>query len=379
LSGSFLLWGQTPFYEFKKDVNSVNGVSPRRRETVPIATAGQIDDAPFSAKDFIMFGIGEKSKDKSNEKSSEKNKIGIIARLRERLTKTREDFAVRVRTVFRSGKISEELFEELEATLIQADMGMKTTEQLLEKLRERVKRNKLADSQQLYSVLEEELIALMVRPEEPPAIEPETAGPRAVLMIGVNGVGKTTTIGKLAYQYSQRNKKVMVAASDTFRAAAIEQLEIWAQRANADIVKHKSGADPAAVAYDALSAAKARKIDYLIIDTAGRLHTKVNLMEELKKIKRVLGKLDPTAPHEVLMVLDATTGQNALSQARLFTQALGVTGIVLTKLDGTAKGGIVVAIHQEFGIPVKYIGVGESLDDLKPFHPDEFVRALFED
>ncbi|RJP24268.1 MAG: signal recognition particle-docking protein FtsY [Candidatus Abyssobacteria bacterium SURF_5] len=326
-----------------------------------------------------MFGIGEKSKDKSNEKSSEKNKIGIIARLRERLTKTREDFAVRVRTVFRSGKISEELFEELEATLIQADMGMKTTEQLLEKLRERVKRNKLADSQQLYSVLEEELIALMVRPEEPPAIEPETAGPRAVLMIGVNGVGKTTTIGKLAYQYSQRNKKVMVAASDTFRAAAIEQLEIWAQRANADIVKHKSGADPAAVAYDALSAAKARKIDYLIIDTAGRLHTKVNLMEELKKIKRVLGKLDPTAPHEVLMVLDATTGQNALSQARLFTQALGVTGIVLTKLDGTAKGGIVVAIHQEFGIPVKYIGVGESLDDLKPFHPDEFVRALFED
>jgi fused signal recognition particle receptor len=198
-------------------------------------------------------------------------------------------------------------------------------------------------------------------------------------MIGVNGVGKTTTIGKLAHQYRQQNKKAMVAASDTFRAAAIEQLEIWAQRAGVDIVKHKSGADPAAVAYDALSAAIARKMDYVIVDTAGRLHTKVNLMEELKKIKRVLGKLDPSAPHEVLMVLDATTGQNALSQARLFTEALGVTGIVLTKLDGTAKGGIVVAIHQELGIPVKYIGVGESLDDLKPFHPDEFVRALFED
>jgi fused signal recognition particle receptor len=309
----------------------------------------------------------------------EKNQLGIIARLRNRLTKTREDFGVRVRVIFGRGKIDEELFDDLEATLIQADMGMKTTMQLLEKLRARVKRNALGDAQQLYSVLEEELIALMARPDEPVETDAKANGPRVILMIGVNGVGKTTTIGKLAHQYRQQNKKAMVAASDTFRAAAIEQLEIWAHRAGVDIVKHKSGADPAAVAYDALSAAIARKMDYVIIDTAGRLHTKVNLMEELKKIKRVLGKLDPSAPHEVLMVLDATTGQNALSQARLFTEALGVTGIVLTKLDGTAKGGIVVAIHQELGIPVKYIGVGESLDDLKPFHPDEFVRALFED
>jgi fused signal recognition particle receptor len=310
---------------------------------------------------------------------NEKNRTGIIARLRSRLGKAREGFASRVRRVLRGGRIDEDVFEELEATLIQADMGIKTTTELLEKMRLRVKADRLTDAEQLYSVLEEELVALMSPPPEagPEAAQPP--GPRVTLMIGVNGVGKTTTIGKLAHMRRVEGKKVMVAASDTFRAAAVEQLEIWAERAGADIVKHKSGADPAAVAYDALSAAVARKCDHLIIDTAGRLHTKTPLMEELKKVKRVVGKLEATAPHEVLMVLDATTGQNALSQARLFTEALGVTGIVLTKLDGTAKGGIVVAIHREFGIPVKYIGVGESLDDLKPFHPDEFVKALFED
>ena len=309
----------------------------------------------------------------------EKNRKGIVARLRSRLGKAREGFVSRVRSLLRGGKIDEDVFEELEAALIQADMGVKTSTELVEKMRGRVKTDRLTDAEQLYSVLEEELISLMSRPAEAP---PETAraeGPHVVMVIGVNGVGKTTTIGKLAGMQRNDNKKVLVAAADTFRAAAIEQLEIWTQRAGADIVKHKSGADPAAVAYDALQAAIARHCDCLIIDTAGRLHTKTNLMEELKKIKRVLGKLDPSAPHEVLMVLDATTGQNALSQARLFTEALGVTGIALTKLDGTAKGGIVIAIQQEFDIPVKYIGVGESLDDLKPFHPDEFVKALFED
>ncbi|UCD57146.1 MAG: signal recognition particle-docking protein FtsY, partial [Candidatus Hydrogenedentota bacterium] len=291
---------------------------------------------------------------------SERNRSGVIARLRSRLGKAREGFASRVRGVLRKGKIDEDVFEELEATLIQADMGVKATTELLGTMRERVKTDKLTDAEQLYSVLEEELISLMTRPldAEPEAVQP--VGPHVTLMIGVNGVGKTTTIGKLAHMHRLDNEKVLVAASDTFRAAAIEQLEIWAERAGADIVKHKSGADPAAVGYDALAAATARKCQHLIIDTAGRLHTKTNLMEELKKIKRVLGKLDPTAPHETLMVLDATTGQNALSQARLFTEALGVTGIVLTKLDGTAKGGIVIAIHREFGIPVKYVGVGES-------------------
>ncbi|MBI5117146.1 signal recognition particle-docking protein FtsY [Candidatus Poribacteria bacterium] len=309
----------------------------------------------------------------------EKNRFGIIARLRSQLSKAREGFAAKVRSLLRRGKIDEGIFEELEAALIQADMGVNTTSELVEKMRNRAKDDKLTDAEQLYSVLEEELISLLSRPAgvEPKPVQP--VGPRVTLMIGVNGVGKTTTIGKLANMHRQDEKKVLIAAADTFRAAAIEQLEIWANRSSADLVKHKSGADPAAVAYDALAAAIARKCDYLIIDTAGRLHTKTNLMEELKKIKRVLGKLDPTAPHEILMVLDATTGQNALSQARLFTEALGITGIVLTKLDGTAKGGIVVAIQQEFGIPVKYIGVGESLDDLKPFHPDEFVKALFED
>jgi len=310
---------------------------------------------------------------------NEKNRKGVIARLRERLGKTRAGFTSRVRDLLRRGKIDEDVFEELEATLIQADMGMQTTTELIDKMRERVKSDKLTEAAQLYSVLEEELIALM---SSPPDTGPESGahvGPYVTLVIGVNGVGKTTTIGKLAHLHGLEKKKVLVAASDTFRAAAIEQLEIWAERAGADIVKHKSGADPAAVAYDALSASISRKCDNLIIDTAGRLHTKTNLMEELKKIRRVLGKLDPTAPHDVLMVLDATTGQNALSQARLFTEALGVTGIVLTKLDGTAKGGIVIAIHQEFGIPVKYIGVGEGIDDLKPFHPDEFIKALFEE
>jgi fused signal recognition particle receptor len=308
----------------------------------------------------------------------ETNKKGIIAKLRSRLGKTREGFTARVRSILRRGKIDEDIFEELEAILIQADMGIKTTTDLIEKMRERVKTERLTDAEQLYSVLEEELISLMSHAEE--ATPTSHAGRQhVILMIGVNGVGKTTTIGKLAYVYGQNGQKVLVAASDTFRAAAIEQLEIWADRAGAGIVKHKSGADPAAVAYDALSATISRQCDVLIIDTAGRLHTKTNLMEELKKIRRVLGKLDVTAPHEVLMVLDATTGQNAISQARLFTEALGVTGIVLTKLDGTAKGGIVIAIQQEFGIPVKYIGVGESIDDLKPFHPEEFIKALFED
>ncbi len=311
--------------------------------------------------------------------NKENNKKGIIARLRSRLGKTRESFTARVRSILRGGTIDDDIFEELEATLIQADMGVKTTTSVIEKMRQRVKEDKLTDAEQLYAVLEEELISLMSHIADDGRAFPQANGPHVVLMIGVNGVGKTTTIGKLANIQRHKGKEVLVAAADTFRAAAIEQLEIWAQRADAGIVKHKSGADPAAVAYDALSASISRKCDYLIIDTAGRLHTKTNLMEELKKIKRVLGKLDSTAPHEILMVLDATTGQNAISQARLFTEALGVTGIVLTKLDGTAKGGIVVAIQQEFGIPVKYIGVGESIDDLKPFHPEEFIRALLED
>ncbi len=319
---------------------------------------------------------------------TENNRKGIIARLRSRLGKSREGFSKRIRNILRGGKIDDDVFEDLEATLIQADLGVETTMELVEKMRARVKSDKLSDAEQLYSVLEEELIAI-VSPDSDDSNATDSAPdsdvpsadskPHVTLVIGVNGVGKTTTIGKLANLYAEKKRKVLVAASDTFRAAAIDQLEIWAERSGADIVKHKPGADPAAVAYDALSAATSRKCENLIIDTAGRLHTKTNLMEELKKIRRVLGKLDPTAPHEVLMVLDATTGQNAISQARQFGDALGVTGIVLTKLDGTAKGGIVIAIHREFGIPVKYIGLGEGIDDLKPFHPEEFIKALFED
>jgi fused signal recognition particle receptor len=362
-----------------KDKNKEKKDQEKNKKEQEVEEVEEVEEQEETEKQAEPDQVEEKVTIEKAEKANEANTTGIIGRLRSRLAKTRETFAVQVRTIFRRGTIDDELFDDLEATLIQADLGVKTTLELVEKMRARVKRNGLKEAQQLYTVLEQELIGLMKPLEETAEAPTEEKHPFVILMIGVNGVGKTTTIGKLAHLKREENKKVLVAASDTFRAAAVEQLEIWAQRAGTDIVKHKSGADPAAVAYDALSAAIARKIDYLIIDTAGRLHTKTNLMEELKKIKRVLGKLDATAPHEVFMVLDATTGQNALSQARLFTEALGVTGIVLTKLDGTAKGGIVIAIHQEFGIPVKYIGVGEGLDDLKPFHPEEFVRALFED
>lgn len=301
--------------------------------------------------------------------------MGFFSKLKEGLTKTRQGFVAKIENLVSIGKkIDEELYEELEELLIQADVGVNTAVQLVEDLRKEVKTRKIEDSQELKGVLKELISGIMGNEEFSLNLQSQ---PAVIIVVGVNGVGKTTTIGKLAYNFKAEGKKVLMAAGDTFRAAAIDQLEIWGSRVGCEVIKHKEGADPAAVVFDAIQAAKARGTDVLIVDTAGRLHTKVNLMEELKKVFRVITRELPEAPNEVLLVLDATTGQNAISQAKLFGQACGTTGIVLTKLDGTAKGGVVIGIKSELDISVKYIGIGEQIDDLKEFSPQEFVDALF--
>jgi fused signal recognition particle receptor len=264
----------------------------------------------------------------------------------------------------------------LEATLIAADLGSKTTHEVLGKLRERADRKQIQDVDELKRLLKQELLEILSRANTPP-IAAEEGEPEVILVVGVNGTGKTTSIGKLAQRLHEQGKTVLLAAADTFRAAAIEQLEIWGQRTGADVIKTKPGGDPSAVLFDALQAAKARNLDYVIVDTAGRLHTKASLMDELAKIRRTAQRFIPRAPHETLLVMDATTGQNGLQQAKLFTESAGVTGIVLTKLDGTAKGGVVVAISRELGVPVRFVGVGEKAGDLLPFDPVEFVDSLF--
>jgi fused signal recognition particle receptor len=305
-------------------------------------------------------------------------KVGFLGRLRERLTKTRSSFVQNVRRVFLARPyIDDQVFEELEQVLIEADLGVATALAIVNDMRRIARDSNLKTSEELYAVLKDELIQSLDPGDHDLPWRSPAGGPHVTLIVGVNGSGKTTTIGKLAAQLSKEGKSVLIGAADTFRAAAVEQLTIWSERTGASIVKHQDGADPAAVSYDATDAAISRGIDCLIIDTAGRLHTKVNLMEELKKIQRVIAKRLPGAPHEVLLVLDATTGQNGLQQARLFTEALHVTGIVLTKLDGTAKGGIAVPIQRQLGIPIKLIGVGEAVDDLQPFNAREFVDALF--
>jgi fused signal recognition particle receptor len=293
--------------------------------------------------------------------------------LKKGLTKTREILTTDIDDLFRSKKhIDDDMLEELEELLITSDIGVQTAMDLMQTITKQAGRIK--GPELLKETLKQELLTHLKR--FPPLPTP-VHKPHVVMVVGVNGVGKTTTIGKLAAKAVQKGDATLIVAADTFRAAAIEQLDIWAQRAGANIVKHKADADPAAVAYDGMEAAKARRMDMVLVDTAGRLHTKVNLMEELKKIQRTMGKLIPEAPHEILLVLDATTGQNALSQAKLFHEALGITGLALTKLDGTAKGGIVFSICQSLNIPLQYIGVGEGLEDLQPFDPEQFADALF--
>jgi fused signal recognition particle receptor len=322
----------------------------------------------------LEFNIFKK---KSSEKKEEENTV--FSRLKAGLSKTRQVLTTDINELFVSNKaVDEDLFEEMEELLITSDLGIDITMAMMKKIKKKAK--KLSNANELKEVLKEELIDLF--PEDINNLDNKEKiplkKPHVIMVVGVNGTGKTTTLGKLAMKFTSKGKKVLIAAADTFRAAAIEQVEIWADRSNASIVKHKEGADPAAVAYDAVEASIARDIDILLIDTAGRLHTQKNLMEELKKIKRSVNKRLPGAPHEVLMVLDATTGQNSISQAKIFNEAVTLSQIALTKLDGTAKGGIVAAIASTMKLPIQYIGVGEQIEDLQDFDSRLFINALFD-
>ena len=302
----------------------------------------------------------------------------FIEKLKKGLSKTHQGFVEKMDQLFLGKKtIDEDLLDELEALLFEADLGVKTSAQLIENVRQGLKRGDLREPDKVKGFIKQEILRILESGEEPLSIDFSRTKPFVMMVVGVNGGGKTTTIGKIAHQFSSQGKKVLVGAADTFRAAAVEQLEVWADRVGADLIKQSKGSDPSAVAFDSIHAAKARETDLVFIDTAGRLHTKVNLMEELKKIKRIISRECSGAPHEILLVLDATTGQNAISQAKLFHEAIGVTGIALTKLDGTAKGGIIVGITEELKLPIRYIGVGEGMDDLKEFRATEFVEALF--
>jgi len=308
-----------------------------------------------------------------------KGKSGLFARLKQGLAKTHQAVTRKIEEATMGRReISADVLDKLEEALITSDLGIATVDQLMNKIRWQVKRNELSDSSKIKASLRDAIKEILSKTEQPLEIKP-VKKPFTILTIGVNGTGKTTTIAKLAEIFKQQGHSVMLAAADTFRAAAIDQLEIWGQRTGCRVVKHAPGADPSAVAFDALQSARARSVDILIIDTAGRLHTKAPLMEELKKIERIVAREHEGAPHETLLVLDATTGQNAISQARLFSSTLNVTGIVLTKLDGTAKGGVIVGISDALHIPIRYIGVGEKVEDLRPFNAQEFVDALFDD
>jgi fused signal recognition particle receptor len=302
----------------------------------------------------------------------------FFEKLKKGLSKTRQGFVEQLDHLFLGKKaVDQDLLDELEGLLFSADLGVKTSSQLIEGVQQGLKRGELREPEKVKDFIKQEILRILRAGEKPLSIDFSRTKPFIFMVVGVNGVGKTTTIAKIAHQYTSQGRKVLIGAADTFRAAAVEQLEVWAKRVGADLVKQSKGTDPSAVAFDSIHAAGTRNIDLIFIDTAGRLHTKVNLMEEVKKIKRIIGRESPGAPHEILLVLDATTGQNAISQAKLFKEAIGVTGIALTKLDGTAKGGIIIGITEELEIPIRYIGIGEGLDDLKEFNASEFVQALF--
>ncbi len=319
-----------------------------------------------------LFGSEEKQEKKS----------GLFSRLKNAVSSTKAQLVERIEGIVEGKeKIDPSVLDELEATLIAADLGVKTTQDILAHLREQISRRQLVEARQLRSAVEQEILAALESPNggrRPEPKQPPPGLPEVIFMVGVNGVGKTTTIAKLANYYLREGRRPLLCAADTFRAAAIEQLEIWAGRLGIELVKQKPGVDPSAVIYDALAAAKKRKDDVVIVDTAGRRHTKYNLMAELEKMCRIAAREVPRAPHQVLLVIDATTGQNGLAQARQFTERAGTTGIILTKLDGTAKGGVVVAIARELGLPILFVGIGEKVDDFLPFSPKEFVESLFE-
>ncbi|WP_277976963.1 signal recognition particle-docking protein FtsY [Pantoea endophytica] len=327
------------------------------------ATQDTVSDLPLAAAPIIA------------QEQERPTKEGFFARLKRSLVKTRENLGSGFISLFRGKKIDDELFEELEEQLLIADVGVETTRRIITNLTQQANRKQLRDAEALYGLLKAEMSGILEKVDQPLEVGGKT--PFVILMVGVNGVGKTTTIGKLARQYQAQGKSVMLAAGDTFRAAAVEQLQVWGQRNNIPVVAQHTGADSASVIFDAIQAAKSRNVDVLIADTAGRLQNKSHLMEELKKITRVMKKLDEDAPHEVMLTLDASTGQNAISQAKLFHEAVGLTGITLTKLDGTAKGGVIFSVADQFGIPIRYIGVGEGIEDLRPFKAADFIEALF--
>ncbi|NYS31565.1 signal recognition particle-docking protein FtsY [Pantoea sp. WMus005] len=327
------------------------------------ALSDTVSDLPLAAAPLIV------------QEQERPSKEGFFARLKRSLVKTRQNLGSGFISLFRGKKIDDDLFDELEEQLLIADVGVDTTRRIITHLTQQANRKQLRDAEALYGLLKAEMASILAKVDAPLDVSGKT--PFVILMVGVNGVGKTTTIGKLARQYQAEGKTVMLAAGDTFRAAAVEQLQVWGQRNNIPVIAQHTGADSASVIFDAIQAAKSRGVDVLIADTAGRLQNKSHLMEELKKITRVMKKLDDSAPHEVMLTLDASTGQNAVSQARLFNEAVGLTGIALTKLDGTAKGGVIFSIADQFGIPIRYIGVGEGIEDLRPFKAEDFIEALF--
>ncbi|MEJ8323327.1 signal recognition particle-docking protein FtsY [Kosakonia sacchari] len=342
------------------------------------------DDVPLSDEELDAQALAAEAAEEalvvvpveeSVQEQEKPTKEGFFARLKRSLLKTKENLGSGFISLFRGKKIDDDLFEELEEQLLIADVGVETTRKIITNLTEGASRKQLRDAEALYGLLKDEMSEILAKVDEPLNIEGKT--PFVILMVGVNGVGKTTTIGKLARQFEQQGKSVMLAAGDTFRAAAVEQLQVWGQRNDIPVIAQHTGADSASVIFDAIQAAKARHVDVLIADTAGRLQNKAHLMEELKKIVRVMKKLDEDAPHEVMLTIDASTGQNAISQAKLFHEAVCLTGITLTKLDGTAKGGVIFSVADQFGIPIRYIGVGERIEDLRPFNAGDFIEALF--
>ncbi|HBS6071726.1 TPA: signal recognition particle-docking protein FtsY [Klebsiella aerogenes] len=349
-------------------------------EILPEESEAELSDEELEAQALAAQGVEEtpeeaETQEAAPQEQEKPTKEGFFARLKRSLVKTKQNLGSGFISLFRGKKIDDDLFEELEEQLLIADVGVETTRKIITNLTEGASRKQLRDAEALYGLLKEEMSEILTKVEEPLNVEGKT--PFVILMVGVNGVGKTTTIGKLARQFEQQGKSVMLAAGDTFRAAAVEQLQVWGQRNEIPVIAQHTGADSASVIFDAIQAAKARNIDVLIADTAGRLQNKSHLMEELKKIVRVMKKLDVDAPHEVMLTIDASTGQNAISQAKLFHEAVGLTGITLTKLDGTAKGGVIFSVADQFSIPIRYIGVGERIEDLRPFNAGDFIEALF--
>lgn len=360
---------QVPKAQVKEKEESIGEPVESEEAKEALEDEGAVDRSPSELEDTPAQAPGDPPAQKTS-------KVGLFARLKRGLAKTRTGFVGKMDQLFARSEIDEDVFEELEALMVQADMGVHTTLKLIDRLRDAVKERRLRHAEELRPVLAEFIEEILSDHSGRLALRED--GPTVYLVVGVNGAGKTTTIGKLAHRFKQDGKKVLLGAADTFRAAAIEQLEVWAQRAGVDTIKHQEGSDPAAVAFDSIQAGKARNADVIIIDTAGRLQNKTNLMKELSKVHRVVERELGRPADEVLLVVDATTGQNALSQARLFGEAVPITAVALTKLDGTAKGGIVVAIADELGLPIKLIGIGEGYDDLRDFDPHDFVAALFD-